>query len=289
MHSISAPMTEKSPRNDGAIRPVVRVTLRSTRHSAANRSQARDLAWQWVADKWPRLMPSSTEMGMPRFARAIPGQRLVASSGANPSSWAMAVAFDDRHSARTWTTQVEVADDGDADLLNLQTACTDRPDAPLVVAPPSLLGHWVEQLALDDGPFAILGEPRHVDGAEQFEAFMAHILSARRTLPLIALTHRLNSRFFGVDPRGLATAVRGMAHAYSLTPDMAQAVAGRLGAHLGVVPGAARIYGAGAPLVASTRDHPLVRNNAGPGNPAGNTGAFRRLLCQKVCAMSVRA
>ncbi len=51
-----------------------------------------------------------------------------------------------------------------------------------------------------------------------------------------------------------------------------------------MVHGAARIYGAGFAPGADPRDHPLVRD----GSPRGeDPGAFRRLLCRKVCAMSV--
>jgi len=270
------------------IRPVVRVALRSTRHSEGNRRRARELAWQWVASKWPRLLPTSDEMELRQFSRSVAGQRLVASTDATHSSWTLAVAFDERHGSRTWMTQIEVADGGDADLLNLQTACTEQPDAPLVIAPPSLLGTWAERLALEDGPFAVLGVPREVNDAEQLEAFVTHVLSAHRKLPVIALTNRPGTRFYGVDPHGLATAVRAMAHVACLAPEVAAEVADRLGPHLGVVPGAARIYGAGRAIVASRYDHPLIRDNTGIGNQTRNAGAFRRLMCQKICAMSVR-
>lgn len=287
---VSTPVHPRAlpPRNKTEIRPVVRVALRSTRHSEGNRRRARDLAWQWVASKWPRLLPTSDEMEMRQFTRSLPGQRLVASTDANQSSWSLAVAFDERHGARTWITRIEVADGGDADLLNLQTACTEQADAPLVIAPPSLLGTWVERLELEDGPFAVLGEPRVVNDMVQVDAFVAHVLSPRRTLPVIALTNRPSTRFYGVDPQGLATAVRGLAHVACLAPEVAAEVANRLGPHLGVAPGAARIYSAGLAIVASKQDHPLMRDNVDTDGQKSNPGAFRRRLCQQICAMSVR-
>ena len=52
--------------------------------------------------------------------------------------------------------------------------------------------------------------------------------------------------------------------------------------------GAARIYAPGFDINAVRENHPLVRDNKNT-NAAGkeDAGAFRRLLCQKICAMSV--
>lgn len=271
-----------------AVRDVVRVALRSHRHSDANRRRARELTWQWVAAKWPRLMPSRDQMEMDQFSHATSGQQIVMSCAADHSSWSLAVAFDEKNGARTWMTQVEVADGGDADLLRLQTSCTDVADTPLVVAPPRLLGSWVERLDLEDGPFAVQGEPREVNDETQLQGFLAHVLSPQRTLPVIALAHRPETRFYGVDPRGLATAVRGLAHVTCLHPTIALEVADRLGPRLGVVPGAARIYSAHVPLEENALNHPLVRNTRANNNAQDSAGAFRRLLCQRICAMSVR-
>lgn len=278
----------RSPRSNTAVRDVVRVALHSHRHSDANRQRARELTWQWVAAKWPKLVPSHEQMERHQFAHAVPGQQIVMSRSADHSSWSLAVAFDERNGARTWMTQVQVADDGDADVLRLQTSCTDVSDAPLVVAPPRLLGSWVERMELEDGPFAVLGEPREVNDEKQLQGFLEHVSSPLRTLPVIALANRPQTRFYGVDPRGLATAVRGLAHVICLDPAIAAEVAEQLGPRLGIVPGAARIYSAKIPLMASAQDHPLVRNTRALGNAQDSAGAFRRQLCQKICAMSVR-
>jgi len=271
-----------------AIRDVVRVALRSQRHSDANRRRARELAWQWVAAKWPRLMPSRDQMEMGQYSHAASGQQIMVSHAADHSSWSLAVAFDEKSGARTWMTQVEVADGGDADVLRLHTSCTDVADSPLVVAPPRLLGSWVERMELEDGPFAVLGEPREVNDETQLQGFLSHVLSPQRNLPVIALANRPETRFYGVDPRGLATAVRGLAHVICLDPYIALEVADRLGPRLGVVPGAARIYSANVPVEEDAQNHPLVRNARSVGNAQDSAGAFRRLLCQRICAISVR-
>lgn len=270
-----------------ATQPVVRVTLRGARHPNATGRKARELAWQWVASKWPRLMPNNTELVMGRFARNLPGQRLVSQLGPDPSSWTLAVAFDERNGARTWKTQIDITDGTETDTLSLQTDCTRSLDAPAIIAPPSLLGSWVERLDLQDGPFSVLGEPREAHDNAQLEAFYRHVLSPLRRLPVIALTHRPRSRYFGVDPQGLATAIRGMAHVVCVAPDIAPDIARHLGPDMGVVPGAARIYRAGFTPGADPQGHPLLRAAAENDVPNGSKSAFRRTLCQAICAWSV--
>lgn len=278
-----SPATGQSP----ALIPVVLTRLRAApQHGDIGRA-ARDLAWQWVASKWPRLLPSAAGMESQHFARSAPGQSLVASSEAG-GAWSMTVSFDERNSTRSWVTRVDVDHDGDTTTLALQTACTALPDAPLIVAPPRLLGSWVDQLDLIDGSVAVIGTLRLVTDAQQLSRFLEHVASPERRLPIIALTNRPGTRFYGVDPAGLATTVRGLAHVACLAPEVSDAVADRFGTHLGVVAGAARIYGAEVPLVASSHNHPLVRNHFASASSAANASAFRRLLCQRVCALSVR-
>lgn len=268
------------------MRPVVLAQLRGAQRADATDRIARDLTWQWVASKWPRLLPSATGMESEHYARSAPGQKLVAASRAG-EGWSLTVAFDERQGTRTWVTHVQIAQVDGYPLLSLQTGCTADRDAPLVVAPPRLLGSWVERLELVDGPVAVISERRTVDNPEQLTHFMAHVASPTRALPIIALANRPGTRFYGVDPAGLAMAVRGLAHVACLSPEMSAEMATQLGPHLSVVPGAARIYGAGVPVTASSHNHPLVRNHHAGGSSPANAGAFRRQLCQRICAMSV--
>lgn len=266
------------------VRNVVRSSLRSAQHSATNRRRARELAWEWVNAKWPRLMPPSNDIDNAHYERSLPGQELMVSTSGDGAVWTLAIAHNERGGARTWMTRATVADTGEADVMALQTSCSDIPNAPLVVAPPKLLGAWVERLELQDGGVAVLGGARDVNDASQLEAFCKHVLSVDRNLPVIALTTSPRSRFYGVDPRGLAEAVRGLAHVACLAPDLAGEVVMRFGKDFGLVHGAARIYAAGFNPDAFPQDHPLIRDTS---VRAKDPGAFRRLLCQKVCALSV--
>ena len=273
----------------GGTRTVVQSVLRSSVHSASNRRRAKDLAWEWVGSKWPRLMPSLSEMEREHFECSVPGQELSFSTSGDGSVWSLSVAYSERKGTRTWMTRALVADADDSDVMGLQTSCSEAPDAPLVVAPPKLLGAWVERLALEDGKVAVLGAPREVSDEQQLGAFCEHVLSRTRALPVIALTNKPNTRYYGVDPNGLAQAVRGLAHVARVDPSVSPQVKDRLGTEFGLVAGAARIYAPRFQPDAPVPDHPLVRNNSnagGAGQPE-DAGAFRRLLIRRICAMSV--
>ncbi|MEO5670879.1 MAG: hypothetical protein ABIR26_09340, partial [Ramlibacter sp.] len=211
---------------------VVCSALRSRAHSHLNRRRAKDLAWGWVGAKWPRLMPSASELEKSQIEIRLPGRRLSVSSNADGSLWRLEVEYGEKDGSRSWITRASVADTGDADLMAVQTACSDLAAGPAVIAPPRLLGSWVERLELEDGGVAVLGEPRFVSDIEGLAAFCAHVLSGERTLPVIALTNKPNSRYYGVDPAGLSEAVRGLAHVACFTPELAADAAGRLGRHL---------------------------------------------------------
>lgn len=47
----------------------------------------------------------------------------------------------------------------------------------------------------------VIGEPRVVADRSELEAFCDHVLLAKRTLPIIALTHKPDTRYYGVDPK----------------------------------------------------------------------------------------
>ena len=85
------------------MRVVVRSKLHSRVHSPANRLRARELAWRWVGAKWPRLLPSASDMARSSFARSLPGQELLVSSNADASVWSLSVAHEERNGRRTWS------------------------------------------------------------------------------------------------------------------------------------------------------------------------------------------
>lgn len=287
MPPMTMPLQDNSPETRETAQPrvMVRSMLWSRCRSPEQRRLAQELVWGWIRAKWPRLMPTPFDLQRGHFQRDLGDRRLSAGTNADGSVWTLSVAYDERDGTRTWTTRALVADTPQADAFGLETSCLDRSPAAMVVAPPKVLGAWVDRLDLDDAGFAVLGEPRVVEDAAQLKSFCSQLLSQQRGLPVIALSNRPNSRYYGVDPGGLAEAVRGLAHVACLTPDMAAEASSFLGRHLGPVPGAARIYRTGLQSDAASKDHPVVRDHNAD-SPDAHPGNFRRLLCQRVCALS---
>jgi hypothetical protein len=233
-------------------------------------------------------------MAQTNFERALPGQELLVRSEGErqdgTTAWSLSVAHTQRTSSRTWMTRVQVIDTGTSDELRLQTACTDIPEAPLVVAPPRLLRDWVEALDLRDAGLSVQGAPHEVIDRWQLGALCDHLVSAQRKLPVVALVNRPQSHYYGVDPHGLSENVSGLAHVVCVAEHLAPEVENRLGSAFGVVQGAARIYTAGFTPEADRQTHPLIRDTHPRGaERAADPSAFRRLLQRKICAMSAQA
>ena len=288
----SAPQARSSAAKPRTMEGVLlRSVLKSPTHSHANRRLAKDIVWSWVGAKWPRLMPSASSLERSHIDCTLPGRKLSVATSEDGATWTLEVAYDERDSSRTWTTKAVVADTGEVDLLAVQTTCFDVP-ATRVVAPPRVLGSWVQRLDLDDAGVPVQGEARVVEDEAQLRLFCDHLLLGARTLPVIALANKPGSRYYGIDPRGLAEAVRGLAHVACLPPEAVTAVRDQFGRHLAPVPGAVRIYMPGFSAGSGANDHPLIRNQPpadADGDATLDPGAFRRLVCRRLCALSVSA
>lgn len=272
---------------------LLRSVLKSPTHSSHNRALAEHIVWDWVNSKWPRLVPSLHEREKKEFNCVLPGRRLSVARSADGAAFMLEVAYSERDSSRTWTTTALVADAGDADLVAVQTTCSDLPSAR-AVAPPRLLGACVQRLDFQDAGLAVQGEPRTVEDEEQLAGFFGHLLHPERELPVIALANKPGSRYYGVDPRGLAEALRGLAHVACLAPEAVTAARNQLGQRFAPMAGAVRVYAPGFTPDAEARDHPLIRQPAPHATSAGeesakDPNAFRRLVCRRVCAITAGA
>ena len=280
------------------VRPVLKSALFSGRSSSSQRRLAQDLAWHWVGTKWARLLAAVGDRLAPEVHVMHAGAELQAAVSPDGQGWTLAVANRERDGGRTWMTRAEVktqhGPDGALDVFTVVTACTPMADAPRVLAPPGVLQLWVDRLGLDDGGVGIVGEAREVSNDDQLDAFFRHVLAPQRRLPIVALCHQPRSQYYGVDPKALATAVRGIAHVACLTTQTCHDVRARWGAGLAPVAGAARLYPPGfatgmASAVHDTELAPLWCDPRLPGTPrAVEPGAYRRLLCQRLCALSLQ-
>jgi hypothetical protein len=296
MNMNGALRTPWQKRDGGRAKVVVRSILKSRVHTHENRRFAKDLAWRWVGSKWPRLVPSAAELENSHIDHALPGRKLSVATSEDGATWTLEVSHQERDGARTWTTQVVVSDAGDADVVAVQTSCTEMESAR-IIAPPGVLGSWVERLDVDDAGVPVLAEPRLVETQEQLDRFVEHLLMPERRLSVVVLANKPNTRYYGADPRGIAESARGLAHVVCLAPEAYAAFGRMVDRKLGPVQGAVRIYKPGFALDADGKDHPLFRPE--PSRPPADTpdgapgpngpAAFRRMLCVKLCQISVTA
>jgi hypothetical protein len=275
------------------LQPVLRTQLQNTDSSAIQRRQAQDMAWQWVGAKWARVLHAVDDRYAPEIHVVQAGVELQVVSRDKDHSWALSLAHRDRDHGRTWLTRAAVAvhrgEAGDVDLFSVETTCTAMEPAPRVLAPPGVLKLWVDRLGLDDGGIRVSGKASEVSDDSHLEAFFRHVESAHRRLPVLALCHQPRSRYYGVDPQALATAVQGLAHVACFTPQTSAAVQARWGQPLAPVAGAARLYPPGfADADLNEEPAPLWRDL----QPLGTAetvepSAYRRSLCQRLCAWTV--
>src|SRR5690606_37324308 len=129
---------------------------------------------------------------------SAPGKALAVDTSPDGKTWTLEVAVAERDNTRAWITKVVIADGGSVDILGVETRCT-RPPGAGILAPPALLGSWVERLHLVDGGVALQSQPTLVADEASFEAFCRHVLARERRLPVAVLTHKPNSRYFGTD------------------------------------------------------------------------------------------
>ncbi|MBA2961046.1 MULTISPECIES: hypothetical protein [Ramlibacter] len=296
MNTSGALRTPWQKRDGGRASVVVRSILKSRIHTHENRRFAKDLAWRWVGAKWPRLVPSASELEKSHIDAVLPGRKLSVATSEDGATWTLEVSHQERDGARTWTTQVVVSDAGDADVVAVQTSCTDVESAR-IIAPPGVLGSWVERLDVHDAGVPVLAEPRLLESPEQLDPFVEHLLMPERRLPVVVLANKPNTRYYGADPRGIAEAARGLAHVVCLAPEAFATFTQTVDRKLAPVQGAVRIYKPGFTAAADGKDHPLLRPEpsrpgagALDGEPDPNGPAvFRRLLCLKLCQISVAA
>ena len=275
--------TPKSSTPD--VRLVVRASLRCPAHSSANRRRAQLLVCRWASAKFPRLAASAIDLDR-KSDYSAPGQELSVVGEAGSASWTLSIASTDPKSGRAWMTSVRVADAGDADVMDIHTSCTDRPAAPLVVAPPSVLRLLVRNLDLDDGGVPIIGEARAVEDREQAEGFCEHVRSTTRTLPIIALTPKHGSNYYGVDPAHLAEALSGLAHVACVGSPVLAEVAKLLDPDMAPVAGAAQIYESPSNALTPKGPHSLIRQSRRAGSGLIDGSHLKRMLIQRACALS---
>ena len=265
---------------------LVRSVLRTKQGSPKTYRLAQELVWKWVRARWPRLVPCVVMRENMEFSLELAGRAVSSSVAPDGACWTLEVTHVENGSDRVWKTQAVTAQGQHAHVLALQTSCTESDSPPAVVAPPRFLAEWTEHLELEDAGVPVTGVPMPVADSAQLDALWAHVVAPSRALPVVALTCKRNSRYYGIDPRNLAQALQGIAHVRCLTAEAAAHAADKFGKGFAPVPGALRVYAPGCDVASP---HALIRIPGTSGNEPGEASFVRKRLCRDVCAIGASA
>ncbi|MGE4240480.1 hypothetical protein [Ramlibacter sp.] len=220
---------------------VLRSLMSCQAHSAANRRLARDIVWRWLGSRWPHLRPNAALMERDELESASGRSSLRVATSEDGAVWTLTVSSREREADPEWTTRAVVADGGAADLVAVETSCSDL-SAAWVISPPAVLGQWVDRLRLEDAGVPVTGQPRHVTDEAQARALFDHVTGDGRRLAVVLLAAKGDSQYYGVDPRMVAQSVRGLAHVACLTAPALGEWSKLCGRAASPVTGTARIY-----------------------------------------------
>ena len=246
--------------------------------SGYSRDYLRETVLAWGARRWPDLFDGRNEYATDDLETEL-GSALVQVTSPRDSglAWSFRGIRPGLTASRLWETRVLFLSQGDQDLLFVGTGYLGQTDAPVAVAQPGFLCGIIDHLPFDDGGYRICTEPRQVLNDAAFASFRDHLLSPRRTMPVLALG---SSPAWGEardwadsgtgDARSIARGLCGLAHVVCLGPLVLSKLESWLGSELAVKVGQARLFMPGlGDGSAGAADHPLFLPRLGRAGEAG--------------------
>ncbi|MCE9660800.1 MAG: hypothetical protein K8R60_19905 [Burkholderiales bacterium] len=289
------PVTQASRQTDAATRAPKREvprTLHTTTLTALlqdggngySREYLRENVLAWGARKWPDLFEGRNEYADDDLETRLGASQVqVVSARDGGFAWSFRGIRPDLSASRLWETRVLFLGHGDQDLLFVSTGFLGQADARLLIAQPGFLCGLIDHLPFDDGGYRVCTAPRQVLNEAAFASFREHLLSPRRTMPVLALGSSpasSESRDWEncghIDARAIARKVGGLAHVVSLGPLVLDRLESWLGSDLAVKVGDARLFMPGLDDEApEPAQHPVFSPaRAGlAGEPAGDVGS----------------
>ncbi len=288
-------VTQASRQPDSATRPAKRelprtvhtTTLTALLQEGGNgysREYLRENVLAWGARKWPDLFDGVNEYATDDLETRL-GSSQVQVVGARDGgyAWSFRGTRPDLSASRLWETRVLFLGHGDQDLLFVSTGFLGQGDPRLLVAQPGFLCGLIDHLPFDDGGYRVCTAPRQVFNDAAFASFREHLLSPRRTMPVLALGSSPASSesrgwedFGHVDARAIARKVGGLAHVVCLGPLILDRLESWLGNDLAVQVGQARLFMPGLDDEApDAAQHPVFSpaRTGRAGEPAGDVGS----------------
>lgn len=239
------------------LRYVMQSFLPSTKHTEANRADARTRVLDWARGKWPGLVPPAAYDGK-AFEHDQAGLRIAATSNSDGTVWAFRSEHLDSHESRTWVTEALVADLGPTDAFGVRNSCSTLTGESIPSTSPRFLRDFVAHHSLADAGIPVTATLHFIAGTGELEKFLSLLMSQDRSLPVIALTQLPQGNDYAIDPAKLARDTQGLAHVFCLPPGMTFGLSDHVGKTLSVFHGAVRTYYPGFSLDSDPRRHHLV-------------------------------
>jgi hypothetical protein len=221
------------------------LTALTQRHSSGySREFIRESVVSWAARKWPELLIGRDACGISFEAHAPSASVRISCAGDGEYVWAFRGTGADG-AGLVWETCVLVLGGQDHDLLTVRTGYSGSTATVPLCGQPDFLCSLIEHLAFDDGGHPLGIWPRRVSSFAAFDSFRDHLLSRRRTLPILALAEEASPEAnapASASPAVLARALCGVAHVVSLAGAAVSCLEGFLGSRMAVHAGQARLF-----------------------------------------------
>jgi hypothetical protein len=243
------------------------LTVLSQRHSSGySREFIRECVMSWAARKWPELLVGRDACGISFAAHSPCASVRVTCGDEGDYVWAFKGTGADG-SGRLWETCVLVLGGQDHDLLTVRTGYAGPSAATPVCAQPKFLCSLIEHLPFEDGGYPLGTQPRRVFSLAAFDNFRDHLLSRRRTLPILAVASDVRTEAdapASPSPAVLARALCGVAHVVSLAGAGVSCLEDCLGSRMAVHAGEARLFMPGLAAGADPEKHPAFADPQTP-------------------------
>ena len=235
--------------------------------------EARDEVLRWMQDRAVRRLPAEAWRGE-GFELAGAGP-LRAEAARDAGRWTARLDEADGDAPdRLWTTEAEIARDGEAISVHVRLGCAARGESPSAPSVPGLVRRIADRfdVAVDGRPVG--AGPWLVDTPERAETLLALLCDPERERDVLTIaTHDLDDdpSTALVSPQSVFERTLGAAHVAVVTMSATFALTDRVGKELSVFRQAVRTYKPGFdPWRAEPRDHPLAvgtRISAWAGGP----------------------
>ena len=265
--SLAEQLAAALPRMRGARRPVLpacRITIRIPADDLDGAfGEARDEVSRWMQDRAGRRLPAEAWRGEGfELAGAAP-LRVEAAPARDAGRWTARLDEADGDAPdRLWTTEAEIARDGEAISVDVRLGCAALGESPPALSVPGLVRRVADRFVVVVDGRQVGAGPWLVDTPERAEKLLALLCDPERERDVLTIaTHDLDDdpSTALVSPQSVFERTLGAAHVAVVTATAAFALTDRVGKELSVFRQAVRTYKPGFdPWRAEPRDHPLT-------------------------------